>query len=83
MKAPIKAIEVSGEIESDRRVVLDEPLPAGLAGRVRIIIFAVAEELDEREWMRAAAAGGAFDFLNAPEEDLYSLNDGKPFDDAR
>ena len=27
--------------------------------------------------------GGAFDFLNAPEEDRYTLRDGRPFDDSR
>jgi hypothetical protein len=26
---------------------------------------------------------GGFDFLNGPEEDRYTLRDGKPFDDAR
>jgi hypothetical protein len=33
--------------------------------------------------MHAAATGGAFDVLNAPEEDIYTLQVGKPFDDSR
>ena len=33
----MKAIEVVGTIEEGRRVRLDEPLPAGVAGRVRVI----------------------------------------------
>jgi hypothetical protein len=33
--------------------------------------------------MRGAAHGGSFDFLKAAGEDVYTLEDGKPFDDAR
>ncbi len=33
----MKAIEVGGTIEEGRRVRLDEPLPLGVAGRVRLI----------------------------------------------
>jgi hypothetical protein len=79
----MKAIEVVGTIEEDRRVRLDEPLPAGVAGRVRLIILLGEDEPSDREWLHAATLGGAFDFLNAPEEDQYTLRDGKPFDDAR
>lgn len=79
----MKAIEVAGTIEGGRRVRLDEPLPAGVGGRVRLIILVGEDEPSEQEWLRAARQGGAFAFLNAPEEDLYTLRDGKPFDDAR
>ncbi len=79
----MKAIEALGTIERERRVLLDKPLPQGIAGRVRVLILVDEDELDEGDWMRAAAQGGSFDFLKAPEEDLYSLADGKPFDDAR
>lgn len=37
----------------------------------------------EQEWLHTARQGGAFDYLNAPDEDRYTLLDGKPFDDAR
>jgi len=79
----MKAIEASGTIDQERRVLLDEPLPAGVSGRVRLLILVGEDEILERDWMRAAAQGGSFDFLNAPEEDIYTLEDGKPFDDAR
>jgi hypothetical protein len=39
----MKAIEVAGTIEEDRRVRLDEPLPPGVSGRVRLIILIDAE----------------------------------------
>jgi hypothetical protein len=38
-------------------------------------------ELDEDEWLKLAATSPAFDFLRAPEEDIYTLADGKPFRD--
>jgi tetratricopeptide (TPR) repeat protein len=38
-------------------------------------------EIDEHEWLRAATSNPAFDFLKDPEEDIYTLADGKPFND--
>jgi len=35
----------------------------------------------EEEWLRAAAANPAFDFLREPQEDIYTLADGRPFND--
>jgi hypothetical protein len=34
---------------------------------------------DEAEWLQAAACNPAFAFLKEPEEDIYSVTDGKPF----
>lgn len=79
----MKAIEVVGTIEENGRVRLEEPVPAAVGERVRLIVLVGEDEPNEREWLHAATRGGAFDFLNAPEEDLYTLRDGKPFDDAR
>lgn len=56
---------------------------SGVAGRVRLITLVGEDEPSGQEWLRAARQSGAFAFLNAPEEDLYTLRDGKPFDDAR
>ena len=79
----MKTIEAVGTIEQDRRVRLDDPLPAGVSGRVRLLILIGEGDLSEQDWMRAASDGGSFNFLSAPEEDIYTLEDGKPFDDAR
>jgi hypothetical protein len=38
-----------------------------------------AMETTEDEWLRAAARNPAFQDLEAPEEDIYSLEDGAPF----
>ena len=36
-------------------------------------------EPTEEEWFRFAMAGGAFDDLADPREDIYTLEDGEPF----
>ncbi|MBW4602186.1 MAG: type II toxin-antitoxin system prevent-host-death family antitoxin [Calothrix sp. FI2-JRJ7] len=38
-------------------------------------------KLEELEWLKAALRNPAFDFLRDPEEDIYTLADGKPFHD--
>lgn len=78
----MKAIEVTGTVDKRHRLLLDEPLPINGPSKVRIIIL-VNEEADisEKEWLKAAATNPAFDFLKAPEEDIYTITDGKPFYD--
>jgi hypothetical protein len=79
-----KVIETTGKIDGERGLVLDEPLPVVGPARVRVIILLSEEaDIDEREWLQAAAANPAFDFLKEPEEDIYTLADGGPFDDKR
>lgn len=43
----------------------------------------IPDEIDEQEWLQAAANNPVFDFLKDPEEDIYTLADGKPFNDSR
>ncbi|CBN56205.1 MULTISPECIES: type II toxin-antitoxin system Phd/YefM family antitoxin [Kamptonema] len=38
-------------------------------------------ELEEYEWLKAVATNPVFDFLKDPEEDIYTVADGKPFHD--
>ena len=79
-----KGIEATGTIDAERRLVLDEPLPVVGPKRVRVIILLPEEtDIDEKEWLRAASANPAFDFLKEPEEDIYTLEDGRPLYDQR
>ena len=39
-------------------------------------------DIDEAEWLQAAAANPSLDFLKDPEEDIYMLSDGRPFYDG-
>ena len=82
MEAVLKAIEVVGAIDERRQLHLDAPLPIAGPSRVRVIILIPAQDdIDEGEWLRAASLNPAFDFLKDPTEDIYTLEDGKPFDD--
>ena len=82
MKVATKAVETTGTIDAHRQLVLDEPLPVVGPTRVRVIILLPEEaDIDEMEWLRAASVSPAFDFLKEPEEDIYTLADGRPFYD--
>ena len=84
MEGVVRAIEVEGEIDEERRLHLDAPLPVAGPSRVRVIILVPAEpgdDAEEGEWLRAAAGNPAFDFLKDPEEDIYTPADGRPFSD--
>jgi hypothetical protein len=78
----LKAFEILGTIDEQRRLHLAEHLPVVGPTQVRVIVLIPEEaDVDEREWLKAAAMNPAFDFLKDPEEDLYTLTDGKPFND--
>ncbi|MBI5471989.1 MAG: hypothetical protein HY961_06550 [Ignavibacteriae bacterium] len=80
MENALRAIEVSGTLEEGKDLHLDAPIDMTGSRRVRAIILVPdQEEIDEMEWARAASKSPAFEFLNDPEEDIYSMNDGKPF----
>lgn len=82
MHAAMKAIEVSGTVDEQRQLHLDDQLPIAGPSRVRVIILVPDDaEIDERQWLQAAASNPTFEFLNDPAEDIYTLADGKPFRD--
>jgi hypothetical protein len=75
-----KAIETTATINAQRQLVLDEPLPVTGPIRVRVIVLLPENaDIDEKEWLRVASVNPAFDFLKAPEEEIYTLADGRPF----
>lgn len=78
----MKAIETTGIIDEQHRLVLDETLPIAEKSKVRVIILLPEEsDIGEKEWLKAATLNPAFDFLKEPEEDIYTREDGKPFHD--
>jgi len=81
MNIPMTAVEVSGTIERNH-IHLDTALPISTPKRVRVLVMYDNEDYwNEAEWLQAAARNPAFDFLNDPEEDIYSLSDGKAWRD--
>ena len=84
MEIASRAIEMTGTVDVHRHLVLDNALPIKGPRKVRVIILVPEEEdIDESEWLRAASENPAFAFLEDPEEDIYSMNDGKPFNDKK
>ncbi|MEZ4664180.1 MAG: hypothetical protein R2911_42160 [Caldilineaceae bacterium] len=76
----LTAVELTGHIDESRQLHLDNLLPIRGPQKVRVIVlYAADDEWDEQQWLQAAARNPVFDFLNDPEEDIYSLEDGEPF----
>ncbi len=80
MEAAMKAIETTGTVDKNHRLRLDEALPISGPMRVRVIVlYPAVEEMNEDEWLQTAARNPVFRGLEAPEVDVYSLEDGDPF----
>jgi len=80
MEAGIKAIETTGRINAGGNLLLDEHLHVLSQANVRVIILIPEyKDISETEWLQAASTNSSFDFLKEPEEDIYTLDDGKPF----
>jgi hypothetical protein len=78
------AVETTGTVDKEHKLVLDEPLPIDGPSRVRVIILLPEDtDLDEKLWLQAARANPAFEFLTDPVEDVYTAADGRPFSDQR
>ncbi len=85
MDIPMTAIEMTGTVDENHLLQLDSALPFAGPKRVRVIVLSpLTEETgewNEMEWLKDALKNPVFDFLNDPEEDIYTLTDGKPFHD--
>jgi len=45
-----------------------------------VLILSDWDDIDNEEsWLKYAAQNPSFQFLSEPEEDIYSVNDGEPF----
>ncbi len=78
-----RAIETSGAVDEQGRLHLDRSLDVTKPQPVRVILLFETdqEDVDEPAWLRAAARNPAFAFLSDAEEDRYTLEDGRPFDE--
>jgi len=78
------AVETTGTVDKEHKLVLDEPLPIEGPSRVRVIILLPDDtDIDEKLWLQAARSNPAFEFLTDTAEDIYTAADGKPFSDQR
>jgi hypothetical protein len=82
MDSVMTALELTGTIDENRHLHLDDAVPISGPARVRVIIlYSSDDEWSETQWLQAAARNPVFDFLKDPAEDIYSLADGMPFRD--
>ena len=78
----MRAIEMTGIVDSRGQLLLESRVPIEGSHKVRVLILVdeVSDEPDEAGWLKAASQTGSFDFLRGPGEDVYSDQDGVPFD---
>jgi hypothetical protein len=82
MEILMTAIEMTGTVDENHQLQLDGKLPFAGPKRVRVIVLSplteFADELSEIEWLKASLNNPAFEFRRDPEDDIYTINDGKP-----
>lgn len=79
MISQAKSYEISGTIDKDHHLVVSEELPVMGPKKVKVIVLVEDDDDMEKgeDFLRAAQAGGSFDFWNNSEEDIYTQKDGK------
>jgi hypothetical protein len=86
MEVPMTAIEMTGTVDEKHQLKLDGELPIAGPKRVRVIVLSplteIADDWNEIEWLKATLSNPAFEYLRDPEEDIYTIQDGKPFYEA-
>lgn len=82
METGLSALEISGVVNRNHQIELDEPLPINSDTRVRVIVlYSNDDGFTEKEWLQSVSKNEAFDFLKSDSEDIYTLEDGKPITD--
>lgn len=79
----MKAIEIKSKTDKTGHLKINYKLDKS-ESNVRILILLDEDSSDQEEeklWMNSISKNPAFDFLNDPMEDIYSLKDGEPFND--
>ena len=73
------AKEIYATVDDKGMIHLDKPLSIKNK-KVRLIILPEDDDdYDENEWKLLLKNNPAFDFLKNPEEDIYTIYDGKPY----
>ena len=79
----MRAIEINTMTDNFGHLKIDYPVNKS-AKKVRVIILvdeSTDSDDDETQWLNAISTNPAFDFLNEPSENIYTLKDGESFND--
>ncbi len=79
----MKAIEINSKTDKYGNLKIEYPLNKKNRN-VRVLILLDDDYInpeDEKFWLQSISKNPAFDFLNDPAEDIYSLKNGEPFND--
>jgi len=79
----MKAIEISSRTDKTGHLKIDYKLDK-VESNVRVLILLdddTSEHEEEKLWLNSISKNPAFNFLNNPAEEVYSLKDGEPFND--
>ncbi len=79
----MKAIEINSKTDEYGNLKIEYPLNKK-DSKVRVLILMDDDYLnsdDEKFWLQSISKDPAFDFLNDPDENIYSLKNGESFDD--
>ncbi|MCL6494362.1 MAG: hypothetical protein K6T54_06215 [Ignavibacterium sp.] len=76
-----KVLEVKGIIDEKRKLLINDPLPIKGPKNVKVLIILEDDDFDDEILYKNLSKNPAFSFLKESEEDIYSINDGKAFED--
>lgn len=73
----MQALELAGSIDDQGELKLEKKLMGHRQSKVKVIPLFEDDE-PGKEYFYSIANNPSFEFLNEPEEDIYSNNDGIP-----
>jgi hypothetical protein len=74
----MRAIKPTGILNIQEQIQGDRPIPQAKNRLMRVILLMPEDELNEQTWLDAVSNNPSFAFLNDPDEDIYTLQDGQP-----
>jgi len=77
----MRAIEINTMTDKNGHLKINYPINKKESNVRLIILVDDSNDDDDKLWMKAVTSNPAFDFLNEPTENIYSLTDGEPFND--
>ena len=78
----VQALKMTAQVDGMGQLIIEKPLLSVLNKQVKIVVLVEEEgdEFDETTWLQSLSVNPAFDFLKDDAEDIYTLEDGQPFD---